>query len=103
MEDIEMVIKGLKSHAEGCGYRSHHCDDMECPYRYGNEECDIAQLCLDALELLNRHGKWVAPEDEGCVIFSNAYVQCSVCGKKSYIGRKDKYCRNCGARMDVNA
>ena len=52
MADREKVILALKIHAEGCGYRSHHCDAMECPYRYGDESCDIEEMCRDALELL---------------------------------------------------
>ena len=49
---MEKVIKGLQTHADGCGYRSHHCDAMECPYRYGDESCDIEEMCRDALALL---------------------------------------------------
>lgn len=45
-------------------------------------------------------GKWIAPEEEGCLVYDpKVYVQCSVCGKKSQHGRKDKFCRNCGALM----
>ena len=54
MSDIEKVISGLKAHADGCGYRSHHCDDMECPYRYGDESCDIDEMCRDALAILKK-------------------------------------------------
>lgn len=50
--DREKVIKGLQAHADGCGYRSHHCDEMECPYRYGDESCDIEEMCRDAIALL---------------------------------------------------
>ena len=52
MADIEKVIKGLQAHADGYGYRSRHCNDMDCPYRYGDESCDIEEMCRDALELL---------------------------------------------------
>ena len=48
-----------------------------------------------------KHGKWVLPRDEGCVTYDKrAYAECSICGKKSFLGWSDKYCRNCGARMD---
>jgi len=50
--DKEKVIKGLRAHEKGCGYRSHHCDNMDCPYRYGDESCDIEEMCHDALALL---------------------------------------------------
>ena len=52
MIDREKVIKALQIHADGCGYRSHHCDAMECPYRYGDESCDIEEMCHDALAML---------------------------------------------------
>lgn len=52
MTELEKVIKGLEAHEKGCGYRSHHCDAMECPYRYGDESCDIEEMCHDALTLL---------------------------------------------------
>ena len=55
MADIEKVIKGLQAHENGCGYRSHHCDDIDCPYRYGDESCDIEEMCHDALELLKEY------------------------------------------------
>ena len=51
MTDIKKVIDGLQAHADGCGYRSHYCDDMECPYRNG-KSCDIEEMCHDAVELL---------------------------------------------------
>ena len=57
MAELEKVIKGLQAHADGCGYRSHHCDAMECPYRYGDESCDIEEMCRDALELLKEQQK----------------------------------------------
>ena len=55
MMDREKVIKGLQAHVDGCGYRSHHCDAMECPYRYGDESCDIEEMCRDALALLKEY------------------------------------------------
>lgn len=55
MTDINKVIKRLHAHADGCGYRSHYCDDMECPYRYGDESCDIDEMCRDALVLLTEY------------------------------------------------
>ncbi len=57
MTDREKVIKGLEAHEKGCGYRSHNCDAMGCPYRYGDESCDIAEMCHDAIALLKEQGK----------------------------------------------
>ena len=61
MMDRGKVIKGLQAHADGCGYRSHHCDAMECPYRYGDESCDIEEMCRDALALLKEYKR-----QDGC-------------------------------------
>ena len=52
MHDIEKVIKGLQAHVKGCGRRSNYCDIMECPYRIGDEFCDIKQMCIDAIAML---------------------------------------------------
>ena len=61
---------------------------------------DAISLLLKKPEV--RTGHWVAPEDEGIVIFApEVFVQCSECGKKAQYGHKDKYCRNCGAKMEV--
>ena len=49
-----------------------------------------------------RHGKWEEPEPEGIISYNRgSYAQCSVCKNKSYFGRTDKYCRYCGAKMDL--
>lgn len=48
-----------------------------------------------------RHGKWIDPVPEGCMIWDErAYQQCSLCGKKQFLPHKMKYCPHCGARMD---
>lgn len=49
-----------------------------------------------------KHGRWEEPEPEGIISYNRgSYAQCSVCKKKSYLGRADKYCRYCGAKMDL--
>jgi len=59
MPDREKVIKGLQAHADGCGYRSHHCDAMNCPYRYGDESCDIKEMCHDAIAMIDTQYKLI--------------------------------------------
>jgi hypothetical protein len=47
-----------------------------------------------------KHGHWEEPEPDDVYTWDKrAYAQCSVCKKKSYLGRADKYCRYCGAKM----
>lgn len=101
MPDRDKVILALKIHAEGCGYRSHHCDTMECPYRYGDESCDIEEMCRDALEVLKEQkekiGEWIYKHDD--------LWYCSRCGEIIYSSTDDDleihhaYCSRCGAKM----
>ena len=104
--DREKVIKGLQAHADGCGYRSHYCDAMECPYRYGDESCDIEEMCRDALALLKekhpKTGHWIEQEDYAL----DTYYDCSVCGESwstvegTPWGNGMNYCPHCGAKME---
>lgn len=103
----EKVIKGLQIHADGCGYRSHHCDAMECPYRYGDESCDIEEMCRDALELLKEQepktGHWIWLQ-----FCANEGVYCSECHTKMFdrypMKKKlSQFCGHCGAKMDDEA
>ena len=75
-----------------------------CPYFCGPDNC-CQEMMWDALTLLEEQeiiGHWEEPEDEGIVSFHPAaYSQCSVCKRKSYFGHKDRFCRHCGARMEV--
>ena len=97
MADIEKVIKGLTAHADGCGYRSYHCDDMECPYRYGDESCDIEEMCRDALELLKER-EAIEPTliREGRNKHYNDYV-CPCCDNE--VVYEQNYCSECGVRF----
>lgn len=109
--DMEKVIRGLQIHADGCGYRSHHCDAMECPYRYGDESCDIEEMCRDAVAILKeqeeKKGQWIPIESPtgveafGVKEMTVMNVRCSVCGSEedvSFTGYK--YCPRCGAKME---
>lgn len=50
-----------------------------------------------------KSGKWIDPTREGCVLYDkHAYAECSVCGKKAYLGWRMHYCPNCGTRMEAN-
>lgn len=54
------------------------------------EDCKVYKNKADFVEV--KHGKWVN------VPFTQQY-SCSLCGKEIYFG-KDKFCNECGARMD---
>lgn len=48
------------------------------------------------------HGRWEEPEPDDVYTWDKrAYAQCSVCKRKSYLGRADNYCRYCGAKMNL--
>ena len=68
--------------------------------------CDYIDQIKEEVETLLKEqeiiGHWEEPEDEGIVSFNPAaYVQCSVCKQKACFGHKDRFCRHCGARMEV--
>lgn len=67
------------------------------PYGYrGMIEADIAQMPT----VSPKQGRWIEPKREGCLSYDKkAYAECSVCGKKEYLGWGKAYCPNCGARM----
>ena len=92
MADIGKVIKGLQAHADGCGYRSHHCDAMECPYRYGDESCDIEEMCRDALALLKEQEavEPIPPIDDSDL------WRCGNCGHQMFKVVRQLYCPKCG-------
>lgn len=102
MPDMEKVKKGLQAHAEGCGYRSNYCDFMECPYRIGDESCDIEQMCIDALALLKEQEPKTATDIQ---LSRDGFVfgGCPKC--KALITHADhkKYCGYCGQAVKWDA
>ena len=52
MDKIEKVKKGLDAHQFWCGYFSEACKEKNCPYQYRGMACDIAEMCMDALEVI---------------------------------------------------
>lgn len=47
-----------------------------------------------------KKGKWIKPSrEDGLSYDERAFAECSVCGKKEYIGWEKPYCPWCGARM----
>ena len=47
-----------------------------------------------------KRGKWIDPSEKGVYRFDNkAYAECSVCGKKEFLGWLKNFCPNCGSDM----
>lgn len=44
-------------------------------------------------------GKWIKAGRDGVVTYSDAYAECDQCHKVTFLGRRMKYCPNCGAYM----
>ena len=42
-----------------------------------------------------KHGRW---EQDG----TGLYARCTVCKERTYLGGRQKYCPNCGAKMEVS-
>lgn len=68
-----------------------------------------ANTMIDALKDLpsvqpeRKKGKWIEATADGIITFDkNAYAECSVCGKKEFLGWRKNFCPNCGADMRGN-
>ena len=97
MTDREKVIKGLEAHEKGCGYRSHNCDAMGCPYRYGDESCDIAEMCHDAIALLKEQGP-ITPNSKSRIgEYPQIVHRCGNCNEILY--KYYKFCPSCGKEV----
>ena len=69
-----------------------YCDKNWIPL---NVDAVNAQPTIDPV----RRGRWVKAERDGCWSYSEAYKQCSECGKVTFLAEKMNYCPNCGALM----
>lgn len=79
-------------------------EHMIAPFEYNDYDkglYDASLLLKNAptIEPERKKGKWVTPSREGCFSFSNAYAECSICKKKTYMGWRMNFCPNCGADM----
>lgn len=55
---------------------------------------------LEELPSVEKHGRWAKAERDGCWSYSEAYKQCSECGKVTFLAKEMNYCPNCGAKME---
>lgn len=46
-----------------------------------------------------KRGTWKKAERDGCVTYSDAYLQCSECGKAIFLAKTMNFCPHCGAKM----
>lgn len=103
MLDMEKVVKGLEAHEKGCGYRSHYCDVVECPYRYGDESCDIEEMCHDALTLLKeQEPQSVIVREEpqnGNILW---FADCPKCKHGIERDKHKNFCGFCGQAVKWN-
>ena len=55
---------------------------------------------LPSAQSERKKGKWIDPSNNGVWRYDQkAYAECSVCGKKQFLGYRMNYCPNCGADM----
>ena len=66
-----------------------------------NHGCADAVATIKALPTIDpvKRGRWVKAERDGCWTYSDAYKQCSECGKVTFLAEKMNYCPVCGARV----
>jgi hypothetical protein len=78
--------------------------------RYGDYSGE-AGVCAGALHLIRveptieerKTGKWILHPEQEKNIFGVKTIECSECGDKFLVQfvEKEKYCRNCGAKMEA--
>lgn len=60
-------------------------------------------MAIEALQAEPKHGKWQVDEAE-CIYGKKYIITCSECGESVSVTEAalpyEKYCRNCGAKMD---
>jgi hypothetical protein len=73
--------------------RSKHWD--------GHTEKDVTRLLtLPSAQQERKKGRWIEPSNNGVWRYDQkAYAECSVCGKKQFLGYRMNFCPNCGADM----
>lgn len=93
-------------------YCREHCgwEPEKCPLAYerdGTEECSFVRLLkeLPSVQPEQKHGHWIVTDIPNLtstvqdVVTFTRQCRCSECG--AMFGREsDKYCYNCGARME---
>lgn len=109
MNDAE-IIKGI----ETCADDKIKCE--VCPYfNKKSPEC-VGTMCKDALDLIKRqqaeieklkvveHGHWIPQyvSSRGLAdIFECSVCNVHTCTSHKYTNCPDKYCRHCGAKMEM--
>lgn len=85
-------------------YRIAHLSHRRLSAIRRESEEVINDMCfaIDVAPIIDpmKHGRWVKAERDGCWSYSEAYKQCSECGKVTFLAKEMNYCPNCGARMD---
>lgn len=82
---------------ELCDWYQH--EFCECDYAFGELANELHKLPSADVQPV-RHGKWIKAQRKGIISYADGYAECNKCHEVSYLGWNDKYCRNCGARMD---
>jgi len=87
---IKSIIEDLRWHAFYCDRTINGCQAR-----------NILREAADALEKLDRHGRWVWDAENECWLCST----CEQSALNNYRGNSadSNYCPNCGARMDGDA
>ena len=73
------------------------CNCKICEVGEGAEECEHFTPTADVVEV--KHGEWKHTVEKGNV-FNHHFFICSLCGASAFTSGYEKYCHECGAKMD---
>lgn len=88
---IEVIYRALRTPVPDYRKDPFH-DSMSLAISMGRE--------IQSAQPERKKGKWIEPSNNGVWRYDQkAYAECSVCGKKQFLGYRMNYCPNCGAYM----
>ena len=99
-------------------YREYQTGNLDDAYEKGWEDAMFSLNALPTIEPFStsgyvttvtdlppvvyaeqKRGTWKKAERDGCVTYSDAYLQCSECGKAIFLAKTMNFCPHCGAKM----
>lgn len=99
--DADKLQKAIPAEEDNIMGMGMTYDEMKA-YNDGIDEQWKKIVNAPTIEPERKTGKWILHQEQEKNIFDVKTIECSVCGDKCLVQcvEKEKYCRNCGAKME---